>query len=131
MLYTRREIVELVHAIAPDLQSLLIALMWFASHANANLVTLERYGLLQVDLTQARQAGFTGNPNELLQPETNIRIGAQLLNSLGLIQYCGRALANQIPAIVQLANFLESQANGNIEDTQNVANLTQWGQPTH
>lgn len=115
MLYTRGEIVQLCRDIAPDLAELLVALMWFASHAQTTLISGERYGLLQVDLVQARQAGFTGHPTELLKPDVNIQWGAQLLHSLGLIQFCGRTFASQIPAIMQLTDYLQSQGVAKIE----------------
>jgi hypothetical protein len=109
VLYSRHEIVELVQAEAPELRSLLIAIMYFASRGNPNEVTGNRYGLLQIDLSQAREAGFTGLPNELLAPETNVQLGAQLLIKHGLVCFCGRALAPQIPAILQLQAYLEQE----------------------
>jgi len=106
--------VQLVQAEAPEIQSLLIAIMYFASKGDPNVVTGNRYGLLQIDLTQARNNGFTGEANQLLEPEINVQLGAQLLIKLGLVQFAGRDLAPQIPAILQMENFLAR----NTEDNQ-------------
>ena len=37
------------------------------------------YGLMQITLRTAKRLGFTGTPEELLDPETNIRLGVKLL----------------------------------------------------
>ena len=37
------------------------------------------YGLMQITLPTARRLGFTGTPEELFDPETNIRLGVKLL----------------------------------------------------
>lgn len=111
MLHTRGEIVDLVHAEAPELQTLLISIMWFASRGDSNLISNNRYGLLQVDLTQARAAGFTDQPNALLEPEINIRLGAQLLIKHGLVVFCGRELARDIPLILQLEKILSAYSD--------------------
>lgn len=110
MLYTRGEIVDLVRDIAPELDSLLVAIIWFASRCNSNLIDSDRYGLLQVDVKQARTAGFHGDANELLDPATNIRIAAGLIHTRGLIEFCGRALASQLPAILRLESELKARA---------------------
>lgn len=127
MIYTRRELVDLVRELAPNDAELLIALAWFASSANPNLVSSDRYGLLQVDLNQARQAGFTGDANSLLDPRTNVTVAVQLLTSLGLLQYCGRALACQIPAILKLESFLKKQASISVESTQKLVEVGKGG----
>lgn len=115
MLYTRGELVQLCRDIAPELSELLVALIWFASRCDCNLVDQDRYGLLQVDINQARAIGFSGQPNELLDPKVNIRIASQLIHSLGLIQFCGRALASQLPAILRLESELKTRAEQTVE----------------
>ena len=127
MLYTRRELVDLVRELAPDQAELLIALAWFASSANPNLVSADRYGLLQVDYTQARQAGFTGDASTLLDPRTNITVGVQFLTSLGLLQYCGRELASQIPAILKLESFLKKHASTTVENGEKLVEVGKEG----
>lgn len=118
MLYSRAELVDLVRDIAPEIAELLIALCWFASHCDVNLISGERYGLLQVDLNQARSIGFQGEPNQLLDPRTNIQLAAKLIHTRGLIQYCGRTLGMQLPAIVRLEAELK-QGNEPVEANQN------------
>lgn len=118
MLYTRGELVQLCRDIAPELDSLLIALIWFASRCDPNLVSTERYGLLQVDINQARASGFSGQPNELLDPKVNIQVAANLIRSRGLIEFCGRALASQLPSILKLESFLKTTDVEKIEANQ-------------
>lgn len=124
MLYSRHEIVELVHEVCPEMQELIISLMWHASKADPNLVSVngtnERYGLLQIDLTQARAHGFIAQPSELLDPPTNIRIGSELLSRLGLLVFAGRELAPQIPSIMSLEKFLRERRTNQVEITENV-----------
>jgi hypothetical protein len=114
VLYTRGEIVELVQQEAQELHALLIAIMYFASRGDPNTINGNRYGLLQIDLTQARNAGFRGPPNELLEPETNVKLGAQMIIRFGLVQFLGRDLGAQIPQIVQMERYLATEpTNGN------------------
>lgn len=111
MLYSRADIVELVQAESEELHSILIAIMWFASRGDTNLIDNDRYGLCQVELNQARTIGFTNHPNELLEPHINIRIAAQLIHKYGLLVFLGRNLAAQLPRILQLATYLDGNRN--------------------
>jgi hypothetical protein len=85
-------------------------MIWYFSRAQSSLITNNRYGLLQIDLDQAKTAGFQGNANELLNPELNISLGAELLIKLGIVQFAGRELSHQLPQVLQLADFLDSQS---------------------
>lgn len=110
MLYSRSEIVQIIRKQPIDLQNLLISMIWFFSRAQSSLITNNRYGLLQIDLNQAKTAGFEGHANELLNPQLNISLGSKLIQSLGLVQFAGRELSHQLPQVIQLAEFLDSQA---------------------
>lgn len=108
MIYQRSEIVALVRQQPVELQSTLISIIWFASHSDPNLIEGNRYGLLQIDSEQVKKIGFQGEAIQLLDPELNIKLGAQLLAQVGLVEFCGRALGMEIPRIAQLANYLDS-----------------------
>jgi hypothetical protein len=131
MLYSRSEIVELVHQESEELHALLIALMWSASHADPNLITDTgsdhiRYGLTQIDIKQARAIGFAGEASSLLDPPTNIRIASQLLAKVGLIQFCGRELAPQLHAIMRLEEYLRQSAVSGADPAQNIGKVGNW-----
>lgn len=112
MLYSRHDIVDLVRQEAPELQSLLISIIWHASQGDPNIVNNERFGLLQIWLTHAKQIGFSGHENQLLDPSTNIKIGAQLISKLGILEFLGRELAPQFHSIMALERFLsDSEAS--------------------
>jgi soluble lytic murein transglycosylase-like protein len=111
MLYSRHDVVDLVHREAPELQNLLISMIWHLSRGNQNEICDERFGLLQVPLRFAREIGFQGHQNELLDPECNIQIGAQLLNKFGLLQYCGREFAHALHSILNLERYLNEQSD--------------------
>jgi hypothetical protein len=106
MLYSRHDIVDLVHAEDPAMHALLISLIWHLSHGNQSEIANERFGLLQVPLVHARNIGFTDHPNKLLEPETNIRVGAQLIAQLGLLEYLGRDFVGQLFSIRALEEYL-------------------------
>jgi hypothetical protein len=106
VLYSRRDIVDLVQLQPEELRPLLIAIIWFFSRGQSSLIENNRYGLLQIDLNQAKSYGFDRDPNSLLEPDLNIQLGSQLLSNLGLVQFAGRTHAHQLPLIIQLANIL-------------------------
>src|SRR5215475_4455817 len=110
MLYSRHDIVELVQAQPKHLQSTLLALIWFASKGSPLEANGNRYGLLQLDLNQLKFHGYQATPHDLLNPATNIELGAKLLDRIGLLELAGRNLAPQLPAIIALANYLERHA---------------------
>ena len=109
MLYSRHDFVELVRTQPKELQSTLIAIIWYASKGNPNEQNGNRYGLLQIDLNQAKLRGYDRQPTWLLDPALNIQFGAQLLSDIGLLEFCGRELAPQLPNIMALAQFLDSE----------------------
>jgi hypothetical protein len=104
MIYSRHEIVELIQAQPRELHGVLTALVWFASRGDPNLVSGRRYGLLQVD-----SAKFEGKANELLNPETNIKVGAKLIQEHGLIEFCGWELGRELHRIIGLARYLDGE----------------------
>lgn len=106
VLYSRHDIVALVNQQPAELRALITACIWYFSRCDSSLIENNRYGLLQIDLAQAKSLGFDSNPNDLLNPETNINLGSQLLSSLGLVQFAGRIHAHQLPLVIQLASFL-------------------------
>ena len=81
-------------------------MIYLFSRGQSSLIENDRYGLLQIDLNQAKSAGFASDPNQLLEPDINIQLGTQLLSKLGLVQYAGRIFAHQLPHVIQLADFL-------------------------
>lgn len=122
MLYSRSDIVELVRQEASELQALLISIIWHASQGDPNIVSNERYGLLQIWLTHARQIGFNDHENALLDPSTNIKLGAQLISKLGILEFLGRELAPQFHAIMALERFLADSEASDITDRPAIAN---------
>lgn len=109
MLYSRSEIVELVRAQPKELQATLISLIWFASKGNPSEQNGDRYGLLQLDTNQLKFHNLPSDPAALLDPDRNIKLGAQLLERIGLVEFAGRNLAPQLPAIISLAAWLDSE----------------------
>lgn len=108
MIYTRGEIVELVRKEPEELQPILIALIWSASHCDPNLITDDtRFGLTQLHVRHANQLGFSAHPNQLLDVPLNIRMASEILQEVGLIEFLGREMANQFHAIVALARELQ------------------------
>jgi hypothetical protein len=112
MLYSRSEIMTIIRQQPIDLQPLLLAITWQLSRGQTNLIQDNRYGLLQIDLAMARAHGFTGQPNDLLEPELNVQVGCDLLLRIGLIQFLGRVFASQAPIILQLAEVIYNASQG-------------------
>lgn len=106
MIFTRHEIVELIRAQPRELHGVLTALVWFASRGDPNLVSGRRFGLLQVNADR-----FAGDQRELLDPATNIKVGAELIREHGLVEFCGRELAPELPRIIGLAKFLDGDVH--------------------
>jgi hypothetical protein len=106
MLYSRHDILDLIHAEDPNLHCLLISLIWHLSQGNPNEIVNNRFGLLMVPIIHARQIGFTAHENELLNPATNIQVGAQLISKLGLLEYLGREFVSRLFSITALETYL-------------------------
>ena len=83
----------------------------------------EDYGLMQMTLPTASRLGFSGTPEELFDPETNIRLGVKLLANIrahgaaGLAEMysvynCGSAEAYKTdPAVARsVRHFLDNCA---------------------
>ena len=49
------------------------------SDQKAKGLKVKSYGLMQIQVAAARDVGFTGKPNELMVPATNIEYGARYL----------------------------------------------------
>ena len=144
MLYTRGEIKELVDLVAPaEMRPLLLALVWILSRGDPNLITGAygtRLGLTQIDTRYIPGAEFGGLVGfvpgqeltaEYLDPATNLRLSAQLLARMSLIEFCGREFAHHVPAIMALANHLTTLRDGPTHDQSETDPHTIRGGPAH
>lgn len=108
VLYSRSEIHAIINCQPEDLRPLLLSLAWLLSRGQTNLIQDNRFGLLQIDLVLAQAHGFNRPPNDLLDPEVNVAVGANLLLQCGLIPFLGRTYAALIPTILQLAEIIDN-----------------------
>lgn len=94
----------------------LIALAWFASRMQPNVIDASRYGLCQIDIEMARREGFSGDALSLLEPKVNIALASCILQRIGIVEYCGHALGHELLNIVALAKWLDAHPSREIID---------------
>lgn len=123
MLYSRAELIDLCSQ-APEIESLLISIIWHLSRGDPNCQdNYGRFGLLQVRLETARAYGIQSEL-QLLEPKCNVQIAIQLLRDRGLLEFLGREFAAQLHSILALERYLKAHPRAN-ESNDCVAEKTQ------